>query len=131
MTYDPGRPWQPPPTSSTVSTQLVARVYAMVLEDTSMLGTVATGAVVSALVFAGIAVPAWLLGGVDLLTDSFNPVTLLLYAVAGWASAFVTILFSGAVVAAGSRAWTDTRSPRGRHWAWRGAGAVSCAPGRW
>jgi len=40
-----------------VSTQLVARVYAMVLEDTSMLGTVATGAVVSAPVFAGIAVP--------------------------------------------------------------------------
>src|SRR5204862_2524608 len=91
----------PPPTSSAVSTQLVALVYAMVLEDTSMLGTVATGAVVSALVFAGFAVPAWLLGGVDLLTDSFNPVTLLLYAVAGWASAFVTILFSGAVVAAG------------------------------
>ena len=57
MTYDPGRPWQPPPTSSGVSTQLVARVYAMVLEDTSMLGTVATGAVVSAPVFAGIAVP--------------------------------------------------------------------------
>ncbi len=101
MTYDPGRPWQPPPTSATVSTQLVARVYAMVLEDTSMLGTIATGAVVSALVFAGIAVPAWLLGGLDLLTDSFNPATLVLYAVAGWASAFVTILFSGAVVAAG------------------------------
>ncbi|HET7432273.1 MAG TPA: DUF6159 family protein [Nocardioides sp.] len=93
--------WQPPPSGSAVSSQLIARVYALVLADTSIVGVVAVGSVVSALVFAGIAVPAWLLGGVDLMADTLDWRAWALYVVATWASAFVTVLFSGAVVAAG------------------------------
>lgn len=101
-TYDAG--WQPPepaPRSSTISALLVARVYRMVLEDTSMVGVIAVGALVSSLAFAGIAVPAWLLGGADLLSHPFSLRSILLYVAAGWAAAFVSVIFSGAVVAAG------------------------------
>jgi Family of unknown function (DUF6159) len=96
------QPWQSPPTSSRVSAQLIARVYATVLEDPSMVAVVAVGTLVESLVFAGIAVPAWLIGGVDLLAEPFDLRALLLYVVVGWATAFVGIVFSGAVVAAGA-----------------------------
>ncbi|HEY7044409.1 MAG TPA: DUF6159 family protein [Nocardioidaceae bacterium] len=101
-TYDATwRPPEPPSSGSSVSALLVARVYRILLEDTSMVGVIAVGALVSSLAFAGIAVPAWLLGGADLFSNPFSVRTILLYLVAGWAAAFVSVLFSGAVVAAG------------------------------
>lgn len=93
---------QPPPNSSTVSATLVRRAYGMVLEDASAVGIVAVGSAVSLVAFAGVAVPAWLLAGINVLPrHRFDPTSWAVLAVAGWATAFVSVIFNGAVVAAG------------------------------
>jgi hypothetical protein len=99
----PSHAWTPPPAPrrNTTSTQLVAKTYAMVLADPTMVGLVALSALASGLAFASIALPAWLFGHVAV--DALAPTAtgFLLYGAAAWASAFVGILGSGTVVAAG------------------------------
>jgi hypothetical protein len=101
-TYDATwRPPQPPARTGPVSAVLVAKSYQLVVADPTMLGVVFFGGLASALVFAGIAVPVWLWSHVDLTLSTATLPTYLVYGVAGWASAFVGPVFSGAVVAAG------------------------------
>jgi hypothetical protein len=94
-------PPQPPARSGSVSALLVSKSYQLVVADPTMLGVVFVGGLASSLVFASIAVPVWLFSQVDLSLSSASLSTYLVYAVAGWASAFVSLVFSGAVVAAG------------------------------
>jgi hypothetical protein len=99
--WSPDQTW-PPASSGSVSAALIRRVYGMVLEDTSTVAVVAVGSLASAVAFAGVAVPAWLLGGVDVLpTGRLDPVPLCVLALAAWATAFVSVVFNGAVVASG------------------------------
>lgn len=79
----------------------MAQAYRLVVADASMVGVIFVGALFSAAVFAAIAVPVWLWTRTSLVLDLTHPSTLLLFAVAGWASTFVSLVFSGAVVAAG------------------------------
>jgi uncharacterized protein DUF6159 len=118
--------WQPPQRparSGPVSAVLVAKAYQLVVADPTMLGVVFFGGLASTLVFAGIAVPVWLFGHVDLTMSTAHLSTYVVYGVAGWASAFVSLVFSGAVVAAGvarvdGRPMTTTQalSAAGRRW---------------
>jgi hypothetical protein len=94
-------PPQPPARSGSVSALLVSKSYQLVVADPTMLGVVFVGGLASSLVFASIAVPVWLVSDVDLTLSTADLSTYLVYAAAGWASAFVGLVFSGAVVAAG------------------------------
>jgi Family of unknown function (DUF6159) len=101
----PSHGWTPPPPpappNKTTSALLIAKTYAMVVADPTMVGLVALSALASGLAFASIAVPAWLFGHITV--DDVSPTApgFVLYAAAAWASAFVGILGSGTVVAAG------------------------------
>ncbi len=101
-TYDASwRAPEPPARGGTVSALLVAKTYQLVVADPTMLGVVFVGGLASTLVFASVAVPVWLWGHVDLTMSTASLPTYLVYALAGWGSAFVGLVFSGAVVAAG------------------------------
>jgi hypothetical protein len=94
--------WEPPPPPRrSTSAVLIARAYAMVLEDTTMVGLVALSALASGLAFASIALPAWLLGHVAVDAVAPTATAVVLYGGAAWAAAFVGVLGSGTVVAAG------------------------------
>jgi hypothetical protein len=103
-TYDAAA-WQPPPQpprrSGSVSALLVSRSYQLVVADPTMLGVVFVGGLASTLVFAAVAVPVWMMSHVAMTVSTASLSTYLVYALAGWASAFVGLVFSGAVVAAG------------------------------
>jgi hypothetical protein len=100
-TWSSEQPWvAPPPSGARVSATLIARVYAMVVEDMSLVVLVAVGSVASVVAFAGVFVPAWYFGGLSPVPHGLD-LTWCVYAVAGWATAFVSVMFSGAVVAAG------------------------------
>jgi hypothetical protein len=80
---------------------LVAQTYALVLADPAMVGLVALSALASGLAFAAVALPAWIFGHVSLDVTSTSVTGFVLFGVAAWASAFVGILGSATVVAAG------------------------------
>ena len=95
-------PPPPPVTNRSLSFRLVSRSYALVLADPTLVGLVLLSGLASCLAFASIAVPAWLWAHVDVTSVSvMHPVALVFYGAATWASAFVSVLGQGTVVAAG------------------------------
>jgi hypothetical protein len=78
---------------------LVQAAYRLLLQDSSMIALLFAGGLASGATFALIALPAELVMGTSVTTSS-NPVSLGVYAVALFASTFVSTFFTGAVVAA-------------------------------
>ncbi len=104
MSVYSGSAYPPPPPAGNraLSFRLVSRSYGLVLADPTLVGLVMLSGIASCLAFASVAVPAWLWGHVDLTASVTHPVSLALYGIATWASAFVGVLGQGTVVAAGT-----------------------------
>jgi hypothetical protein len=78
---------------------LVQAAYRLLLQDSSMIALLFAGGLASGATFALIALPAELVLGGSISTSG-DPVSIAVYAVALFASTFVSTFFTGAVVAA-------------------------------
>jgi hypothetical protein len=78
---------------------LVQAAYRLLLQDSSMIALLVAGGLASGATFALIALPAELVMGTS-VSSSGTPVSIAVYAVALFASTFVSTFFTGAVVAA-------------------------------
>jgi len=78
---------------------LVEAAYRLLLQDSSMIALLFAGGLASGATFALIALPAELVIGTSVSTSG-SPVSIAVYAVALFASTFVSTFFTGAVVAA-------------------------------
>ena len=78
---------------------LVQAAYRLLLQDSSMIALLFAGGLASGATFALIALPAELVLGTSVSTSG-SPVSIAVYAVALFASTFVSTFFTGAVVAA-------------------------------
>jgi hypothetical protein len=81
------------------SPALVQSTYRLLLEDKAMVVVLFVGAVASTAVLAAIMVPAWAFAHIE-PTPRGGPASFAVYALALWASSFVSVLASGVVVAA-------------------------------
>jgi hypothetical protein len=79
---------------------LVKAAYQLLMADKAMVGVLAVGAIASFVAMGAILAPAWLMGLVHPGSQGDGPVGYAVYAAALWASSFVTVLTSGAIVAA-------------------------------
>ena len=106
------------------SPALVRMTYRLLLEDKAMVAVLFVGGLASTVVLMGILVPAWAFAHItpDLLHGGV--IGLLVYAAALWASAFVSVLTAGVVVAAAQirceGGSPDVRKALGMAWSRRG-----------
>jgi hypothetical protein len=102
----PRQPPQPPHSrlgggpKTTPSKALVGAAYRLLIEDRWMLVLLLVGSVASMVVLVAIVFPAWFYAGIFPNFSEGGVVGLAVYAAALWASSFVSVLVTGAVVAA-------------------------------